>query len=461
MKLRTKLTLFSIVLIVLAIAACCAIILTYANRHEMQAVTGTGLQDHAGMVSAFRNAFSHTLPAQPAVRRSLLIHQFRSLPGAEEFTLRDADGYLCNNIGFAVESMFGERSQSISDDGTQYRAVRVGGEAYFIAHAPLRIGDETYELSLARNITAIVWDMQTLAANCIAAGLAIALAAAALMWLIVLRALKPIKGLQAGTNELAAGNYEKRIALAGKDELAALAADFNSMADAIEANIGELHETAQRQQVFISGLSHEMKTPVTAILLSAETLLGRQVPPAAMARSLERIYDQGKWLEQFSQKLTALVLLNGDIETRSESVVDLLAAVSDSTLDALREKNMELIIDCGMDKLPMDFDLMRSALVNLVDNARKASKPGQRIELHAHGGTIAVIDYGVGIPAEEIERVLEPFYMVDRSRSKKAGGSGLGLALVQKITQAHGAVLAIESVVRQGTTVRMHFEGSQ
>ena len=109
----------------------------------------------------------------------------------------------------------------------------------------------------------------------------------------------------------------------------------------------------------------------------------------------------------------------------------------------------------------MDFDLLRAALVNLVDNARKASRGGQSIILRAYGNTIEVADCGKGIPQEEMERITEPFYMIDRSRSKKYGGAGLGLALVQQIAEAHGARLDVESTLGQGTIIRIIFEQTQ
>jgi len=123
----------------------------------------------------------------------------------------------------------------------------------------------------------------------------------------------------------------------------------------------------------------------------------------------------------------------------------------------LKEKNMALITECDMDTLPMDLDLMRSALVNLVENAKRASEDGQTITLTAHDSIIEVTDHGKGIPKEEIARITEPFYMVDRSRSKLYGGSGLGMALVQRIIKAHDAELVIESEENIGTTMRIVF----
>ncbi|MDO4573360.1 MAG: HAMP domain-containing sensor histidine kinase, partial [Clostridia bacterium] len=359
----------------------------------------------------------------PILRRSSLIHAFRSIEGFQEFTLRQGGTYLCYNTGFDLERLLesGASEDSGSGYAIRYRMARVAGADYLIAHAGYQAGPERYELSFARDISAVTGSIRALAVRCLAAGLLVATGSAAAMWLLVYRSLRPIERLRAGAAELAHGQYETRIAIAGRDELAALAADFNAMADAIEANIGALHETSVRQQSFINDLSHELKTPVTSILLNAETLLKRNVPPETRNRSLARIYDQGRWLETLSQKLMTLVLLQGEIAMQEESVPALLDAVRTATMDALHEQGMALATECSMDTLPMDTDLMRAALTNLVANAAKASRAGQSIAIRAHGRTIGVIDHGSGIPQEEIARVTEPFYRVDRSRSKRNG----------------------------------------
>jgi len=111
-----------------------------------------------------------------------------------------------------------------------------------------------------------------------------------------------------------------------------------------------------------------------------------------------------------------------------------------------------------MDTLVMDKDLLSNLLLNLIDNAGKASHSGGIIKLMAQDNTIAVKDYGKGIPQAEIDKITQPFYMVDKSRSKKAGGIGLGLALADEIVRLHGAYLEFESAVGKGTTVKVVFE---
>jgi two-component system phosphate regulon sensor histidine kinase PhoR len=131
--------------------------------------------------------------------------------------------------------------------------------------------------------------------------------------------------------------------------------------------------------------------------------------------------------------------------------------VYDSTEETQKERNTPLLALCDTEYIVMDYDLMKSLLINLIDNASKASEPGMEIILRAHDNTIEVSDRGVGMPAEEISRVSDTFYMADRSRSKKTGGSGLGLTLVKCIADAHGADLIIESESKVGTTVSVVF----
>lgn len=118
---------------------------------------------------------------------------------------------------------------------------------------------------------------------------------------------------------------------------------------------------------------------------------------------------------------------------------------------------MKLLMDCRMGVMQMDVDLMESLLVNLLDNAVKASAKGSVIEMKSWDGGILVRDHGKGISKEELPHVTEAFYMVDKSRSKKAGGIGLGLALCVRIAEIHGGRLQIESVLGEGTTVTVLF----
>ena len=459
MRLRTKLTVFSILLIGLAVLICCVFILSFVQSSVRRDITQTGLEDYQTFYQTFRDTLIGDLPESEIVRHSMLVSAFRAKDGFAEFSLKENGEILSSNVGFDVERLF-EPDMTVSIDSpaeTQHKILSLPGGDYFLAHTTLSVGENQYDLSLARNITHSTNEIRKLAVKCAVVGIVITALSAGAMRIIVLRAMRPVDRLRSGAGELARGHYDNRIEMRGHDELAELAGDFNSMADAIEANINQLNEKSVRQQAFINDLSHEMKTPVTSILLSAETLRDRNVPKEKLDRLLARIYDQGKWLELLSQKLMTLVLLQQRIDLREACVSDLIEVVKATTEDALHEQGITLVTSCEADTLRMDFDLMRSALVNLVMNAKSASSAGQSVDLRAYGRIIEVSDHGCGVSAEEIGCILEPFYRVDRSRSKKYGGAGLGLALVKRIAEAHEARLTIESVVSQGTTARIEF----
>ncbi|MDR2737098.1 MAG: HAMP domain-containing histidine kinase [Gracilibacteraceae bacterium] len=216
--------------------------------------------------------------------------------------------------------------------------------------------------------------------------------------------------------------------------------------------------TDRRQEMFIRGLMHELKTPLTAIMLHTDTLLSANLSQADARNSLAHIYRQSRWLDQMSQKLYKLIKLEeATFQTRPEDIPALLEDVKQSTADTLRERQTPLKITCETDSLPLDYDLIKTLLINLVDNASKASAPGQQILLRAYSNTLEMKDSGYGIPADEIAFVTDPFYMVDTSRNKSRGGSGLGLALSKRIADAHKAQLHIESAPNAGTTVRVVF----
>ena len=121
------------------------------------------------------------------------------------------------------------------------------------------------------------------------------------------------------------------------------------------------------------------------------------------------------------------------------------------------DRNIRLICSENGEDFTVDEDLMTEVLVNLVDNAIKASPEGAEITITARDKSISVTDKGRGIPGDEIHKILEPFYMVDKSRSRKSGGAGLGLAIVKLILDKHNATLEINSTLGQGTSMNLHF----
>lgn len=139
------------------------------------------------------------------------------------------------------------------------------------------------------------------------------------------------------------------------------------------------------------------------------------------------------------------------------AIKKLFLSVAMSCEIILKNKEISLEIVENGEHFVMDFDLMTDVLINLLDNAIKASEEGAKIILRATDRCIEVQDFGRGIPKDEQNKILEPFYMVDKSRSRKNGGAGLGLALVSLILEKHNIKMSIVSELGEGSRFILKF----
>lgn len=334
----------------------------------------------------------------------------------------------------------------------------IGGRQILITGSNVNVRNERYAVYVVEDITGVYESITRMVWRFALIGGVGILLGFVLIGLLVRRSMQPLAVLKTAAGRIAAGGYGERATVLSKDEVGALANDFNRMAEAVENHIGDLTETAERQRLFIGGVTHEFKTPLTTVILNADTLQNAYMDEKERQTALSYIERQCKWLERMTQKLLKLITLKQDIELKPSSVPQLFERVEESMAETLRQRDTRLISECKLNTLSMDADLMQSVLINLVDNASKASAPGQAVTMRAYDDVIEVSDNGIGIPESELARITEPFYVVDKSRSKKLGGSGLGLALVKEIVNAHGAALEIESSVGVGTTIRVRFK---
>lgn len=279
------------------------------------------------------------------------------------------------------------------------------------------------------------------------------------LWLILTKALKPLKELSDKANHIAKGDYSERVKVKGNDEISLLGNNFNSMAEAVQMREKRLVESEQKKTLFMGDLTHELKTPMTAILGYAQTLLTVKLSEEDREEALNYIVEQCKRLERMSKKMTRLLELgqSNDLEIKKEKVIDLFENAVKSCDGIIKDKEISVRVIENGETYMMDLDLMTNVLINLIDNGIKASQNKAEIILEANENTIKVTDFGKGIPKEEQKKILEPFYMVDKSRSRKNGGAGLGLALVSAILQKHNVKIFIESEEGKGSTFILEF----
>ncbi|MCM1063342.1 MAG: HAMP domain-containing histidine kinase [Eubacterium sp.] len=281
---------------------------------------------------------------------------------------------------------------------------------------------------------------------------------AVVMYVICFWLTKPIRLLAGATRKMAEGDYSYRAQIISNDELGALTADFNSMANVLEETIGELQDEIRAREDFIAAFAHELKTPLTAIIGYADLLRSRKLDEEKHFLSSNYIYTEGKRLENMSFRLLDIIVTKRDqIETQPIAAASLFQYLQDM-FDGNTEQQIDIMFEPAT--VYGEINLIKSVLLNLVDNACKASSQGGVVEVDGacreEGYLFQVKDYGVGIPEEELKKVTEAFYMVDKSRSRSKNGAGLGLALCVEILRLHNSVLNIESKLGEGTCISFY-----
>lgn len=278
-------------------------------------------------------------------------------------------------------------------------------------------------------------------------------ASAIMMFVICTFLTKPIRLLAKATKKMAAGNYSYRARQISNDELGQLTQDFNSMANVLEGTIDELQDEIRAREDFIAAFAHELKTPLTAIIGYADLLRSRELDEEKHFLSANYIYTEGKRLENMSFRLLDIIVTGRESIRPQPVSADIFFRHIEELFAGNKEQRLQISFEMG--EVYAERDLIKSVLSNLVDNACKASSPGDNVEVSGRivegGYEFCVKDYGVGIPEEELQRVTEAFYMVDKSRSRSKNGAGLGLALCVEILRLHESELWIDSTVGEGT----------
>lgn len=214
---------------------------------------------------------------------------------------------------------------------------------------------------------------------------------------------------------------------------------------------------------FVANLSHELKTPVGAIGLLAETLLA-EPDPAVAHRLTERVVNESFRVSRTIDDLLELSRIEAGAENVRQPVpvhlvleeaADRIRPAAELSEIAIRVREVSNRVSAWGDRRQLV-----SAVANLLDNAVKYSSPGSTVEVRAasDGTTVAieVEDHGLGIPARDIERIFERFYRVDRARSRDTGGTGLGLAIVRHVVANHEGEVTVSSIEGQGSTFTVH-----
>ncbi|MBD1383553.1 sensor histidine kinase [Metabacillus arenae] len=244
----------------------------------------------------------------------------------------------------------------------------------------------------------------------------------------------------------------KRISIESKtnDELNKLATTFNHMIELLETNY-------KKQEQFVSDASHELKTPLTVIESYAQMLKrwGNK-KPEVLEEAVEAIHSESLRMKDLTKQMLLLAKDETQLDLQYEQV-DLISLSKDAAKNLQNAYQRKIMVQSDQQELTIMGDplKLKQILFILLDNAIKYSEKEIKISLSAssNSATISVTDYGIGIPKEDLDKVYDRFFRVDKARSRETGGSGLGLSIAKRIIHAHHGQMEIVSKEGVGTTV--------
>lgn len=300
---------------------------------------------------------------------------------------------------------------------------------------------------------------------------AVVLIASVIVYFLCKYLTRPLEKLNRVTEKIAEGSYDIQVEVRGTDEVGQLAGSVQVMADAVLEHTEELKDMIRRREQFVADFTHEIKTPITTMIACSDMMRSMEIPREEQIQALTYIFSEGKRLELMAQKLFQLIYLKQHtIEKAAVNTKNLERELLRITTPILSRKKILLKTDIEPAVIAGDKELLNTVFLNLIDNARKASKEGDSIFLKGRcilekegeeeeraAYELEVADSGIGMSRDDIAHICDEFYMADKSRSRKEGGAGLGLSLVSLILQKHQALLRVESVPGKGTTMKVIF----
>ncbi len=457
MKFSGKLLLWTTIIIALTLGLSGYYFVNYVFRTSLQREIGQALDENSILRFAFETA-ALNVPVKYNLLQDSSVEQIASnLETGGQGTgrlLRISDEeklVLYASDGFETD---GALLDTVQENQYSYRVIRLGDRYYIQTGSSVNALGRVLHLETLRDVSQVFAERDmgfTVFRRLTALMLLLDIG---IMYFIASKLTQPIRLLMQATKEMAAGDYSYRARKVSNDELGQLTQDFNHMSEALEQTIGQLEGEVQAREDFVGAFAHELKTPLTSIIGYADMLRSRKLDEEKSLLSANYIYTEGKRLETMSLRLLDIIVTKKEgiraQKVQAEVFFEYLRSMF------LPNGDMEFVFSYDEGVMWADVSLIQTVLVNLIDNACKASETGGRIEVKGYAGQagyrFTVRDFGIGIPGEELSKITQAFYMVDKSRSRSRNGAGLGLALCTEILALHGSQLEIESMPGEGTT---------
>jgi len=466
MKLWQKIFLCTLILVMLAVSVTSILLLKNSFTLAMEQERQAAVSEHEFLITSCKSMLftqrlrQNAILLEPSAVNEIIESTF------DESRIETFIWFYDEDKELIYANQKEEKHHTLLDmiEETDTSFMQLTGDQLYTASREKMEGN-TYYIVTSVNISEAIIMHENMLLNIRTISMMCSIAISVVLLFVVKWLLQPLQRINKGTKEIAEGNYDRRIEEKGSSELAELAHNMNIMAEAVEKNVGAIEAVSEERKQFIANLSHEMKTPLTSILGFADLLcIRKDISTDQRLEYAHIIKEEASRMRTLSGKLLELITV-GSINSLWEEVdmEQFFEEIEASLLVVANSRQMKIVCESGSGNLNIDKELFKSLIYNLADNGMKASDEGSTIEIkgefHGKEYIFTVTDQGVGIPEEEIDKIRQAFYMVDKVRSRAHGGAGLGLALCQEIVALHRGKMKIESEQKQGTIITVKLRG--
>lgn len=368
-------------------------------------------------------------------------------------------------IGKATDMSFYSKSSYINELDVNKRGWQIvdnDGKSYLQTVSKINIVDRDMYIETLTDITDLYVSRNNICQMYQLILICVTLLASIVLFAVSRFITAPLVKLSNVSKQIAHGDFSQRVDTTKKsmqtNEINQVAENFNTMASCVENYIEQLKLDAQQRDDFVANFTHELKTPLTSVIGYADMLRSYELDATKRRKCADYIYKEGKRLESLSVNLLNIIVMkNSEISLQKIKTSVFFAEIENIVKFLLKKYNIHLVVEKEDAVILAEPSMFSTLMYNLIDNACKASKSDDEITIYGYIKNnryyITVQDYGTGIPKDELKKIIHPFYMVDKSRSRHLGGAGLGLPLCSEIAQLHGSNLEFESEVNKGTMV--------
>ncbi|MCI9617664.1 MAG: HAMP domain-containing histidine kinase [Eubacterium sp.] len=464
MKIFWKIFL-SILSIVIAMYVVLGGTLMYASfKNSLNSEKDRVLSENKLLMLTLKNTIEANISDEGSTQ-TYIIESVKSLEknmGNEKFQIilydeKNKKIYGSNGIKTAVNR------ERLTENKGAYVIDNVSGKHCLEAVYVIEVDSQRYYVSIVKDIEFVYEQRENMKWQYMGIFFAQLIVSAILSYFTAKRMAQPLAKLTRTTKNMAMGNYSIRADVKDGGEIGILTKNFNAMADNLEDKIIQLEDAAREKEDFTASFAHELKTPLTAIVGYSDMLRSMELEKKDIVEYSNYIFMQGKRLEKLSYSMMDLISMDKqNIDFYEIHMAVLMKTVKNMMAPLLKKKGIIYKSTIEDAKINANQELLISLFTNIIDNSRKAVTGDGivMVEGKRRGNTysVSIRDNGCGMEQSELKKITEAFYMIDKSRARKEGGAGIGMALCEKIVAIHNATWKINSELGKGTEIIVTFQ---